>query len=843
MAKNHTAFTTGIPRSGLAALSCIVLSLAVLSLQDYFEEFSLNFTIAYIVLVAGALMFIFVTRQGGGTMEEDENPSAPQRVRTWPVTAAAVAWTLGCGVLSLFPEAHSKILVGGIVATGALLTSCFLLLRRGSMAAAVLPVVAGYLLMFSSPVPYMTHGFYNQTDLLFRFGMPASFLIVMLPAAASMRPAVALAIFLIVGTGLRALSVDQWEGCPRDMMVLIHQAALRFLDGYNPYRIHFCGHDLPLTYLPLLWLSYVPAVLAGLDPRVMSIIYAVCSAIVIYRWKGKKEHAGLFMFLAVVWFFQAEVLWATVFAESAPFWLTACLFMWAVARGKKVEACIFFGLMLCVRHFALLFLPFVLVWFMTTGEGGHGASKRNISFKGLVYPAVSGVIATAVIAPYILANSLAFFFGTFHWLTSFGLVHRDWWDEELSLAPLFYAGRNEHMLLWIQVGLLAAAFLVFLVLAWRRKFAPRFVGGTVWAFCSIAYIGFLLFNLLVWRHLHVMGFMLVMFALAARMIPGEAVPGQDSALGAFFKQRLASGGVRYGALVLIAVINVFGAFVLGRGLYAFFNRADLVKDAAAIQEILEPGDLVVDHSYFNAWPIMEGTPMKPMKLDRAIQYSVRLRSQFPPQFERAVFVTSGNHYVLPHDAPDLTSYMKQISTQKVGKLRVSIYKNSLHGRIVSRLSDNFSWVREVVLRTFDSGPAGGKKELAAEKIDGEFKFPDLDPSYSVAPKHLIILYTPRPCILSFPPLEAELVTRASFPRDGRVWLLTAMDDQSAYPGLEPVKITSTVGHEAKTFVHPNDQGIYTWHVGAVSRDQTVEIAIAAARKQRRFLCFDLVMTE
>ncbi|MFH1435020.1 MAG: glycosyltransferase family 87 protein, partial [Pseudomonadota bacterium] len=811
MKNDRTASMEGAGRSGPAALSCIVLSLAVLSLQDYFEKRSLNFTIAYIVLIAGALMFVFLTKQDGGAGEEDRDRAVPSRARTWPVTAVAAAWTLGCGALSLFTAAHSKLLVGGIVAAGALLTSCFLLMRRGSMAAAVLPAVAGYLLMFSSPVPYMTHGFYNQTDLLFRFGIPACFLVVLLPSVTSMRPAAALAVFLVAGTFLRALSVYQWEGCPRDMIVLIHQAALRFLDGYNPYRIHFCGHDLPLTYLPLLWLSYVPAVLAGLDPRVMSVIYAACCAVIIYRWKGKKEHAGVFMFLAVVWFFQAEVLWATVFAESAPFWLLACLFMWAVARGRKVEACLFFGLMLGVRHFALLFLPFALVWFMTRGgrDDADAAARRNISWKGLVYPAVSGVMATAVIAPAILANSRAFFFGTLHWLTSFGLVHRDWWDQELSLAPLFYAGHIEHMLLWIQIGLLASAFLVFLVLAWRRKFAPRFVGGTVWAFCSMAYIGFLLFNLIVWRHLHVMGFMLVMFALAVRINQGGPAVRQASALEAFFRRRLASAGVRTAALALIAVVNVFGASVLGWGLYSFFNKAGMEKDAMTIQKSLEPGDLVVDQIYFNAWPIMEGTPMKPMVMDRAIQYTVRLRSQFPPQFQRAVFVTSGNHFVLPDDAPDLSGYMKQISVQKVGKLNVSIYKNSLHGKIISRLSDNFSWVREVLLRKLDTGPAGGKQEIAAERMDGEFEFPDLDPSTSVAPRHLLILYTPRLCILSFPPLKAELVTRASFPRDGRVWLQTAMDDQSAYPGLEPVKVTSSTGGQVKAFVHPNDQGIYT----------------------------------
>jgi len=270
--------------------------------------------------------------------------------------------------------------------------------------------------------------------------------------------------------------------------------------------------------------------------------------------------------------------------------------MWAVMRGRKVEACIFFGLMLCVRHFALLFLPFALVWFMTKAERDGETAKRNISVKGLIYPAVSGVIATVVIAPYVLANSLAFFFGTMHWLTSFGLVHRDWWDEELSLAPLFYAGRNEHMMLWIQIGLLAAAFLVFLVLAWRRRFAPRFVGGTVWAFCSMAYIGFLLFNLLVWRHLHVMGFMLVMFALAVRINRGGAAGRRDSALDAFFRRRPASAGVRCALLGLIAAVNVFGALVLAWGLHGFFDRAGIEKDARSIQKILEPGDLVVDHA-------------------------------------------------------------------------------------------------------------------------------------------------------------------------------------------------------------------------------------------------------
>ena len=620
----------------------------------------------------------------------------------------------------------------------------------------------------------------------------------------------------------------------RDMIPLIHNGALAFLDGLNPYRIYYCDHDLPLTYLPLLWLSYLPVVAAGLEPRIMSVILCAASTVLIYQWKGRRRgDDGLFLYIAAVWFFQAEVIWVAVFTESPPYWLFAFLLLWAVVRRRKGAAALALGLMLATRHFALLFAPFAVVWLLLR-EGGDRA--RPLDAGSLVYPAASVAVACLLIAPFVVGSPLAFFFGTFHWLTSFGPTHRGWWDVAVSLSPLFYSAHLEKMLLPLQGAIYAAVFLGFLAAAARKRFSGPWVRRNVWVFAAAAYVIFLVFNSLVWRYLHLMGLALVLYAAATRHLQDAAGAPEGWTEGLFAWLRAAARR-RAAAWVVLAVVVVVGSSVILKGAWGFFHRQDIVESAARISKTVRPGDLLVDYTYFNAWPVLEGTPFPAAELEPMIKHSLRLRSQFPPQFRRVLIVTSGNHFVFPSDAPDLAAYMTVASKERFGRLAMLVLTNPLAGAVVGRLTQSFEWVQAVSLTV--------KGRLyKAEKVGEEaFKFPPLDPRYAIKPGKMPIQMGDRPCVLASPPRDSTLRIVLSIPMRARLWLQTALSDYALWPGLGSVDVGIEGIGPARTISSPDEQGWYVWPVGLANENDRLVLTISSERTKRRFFCFDLVATE
>jgi hypothetical protein len=826
-------FPGAVPRRALGAAGCIVVAMALLSVQDYFDEWSLYFTAAYIALTAGALLLVLLTPSN--PLDEGSAAAAAEPVRSrWAAAALSSAWTAGCAILGRYPQVHSGALIGGAVLAGGILSATLLVLRRGTRQAAALPALASYILMISSPVLYMDHEIYPYRGTLMEVVTMGSYIAVAAPALVRMPPYAALGLYIAAGTALRALGIHQWELDPahRDMIPMIHYGAISFLRGHNPYRLYWCGHDLPMTYLPLMWLAYVPAVLAGVEPRIISLVLSAAAVIVMVLWKGRSRGCEDFvLYLCAVWFFQMEGMWVAIFAESAPFWVLAFLFLWAVLRERRAAAAIFLGLMLSARHFSLLFFPYAALW-MLAGRGG----ERKFDPGRLVYPLLSITIPCFILLPFAAGNAQGFFFGTLHWFTRFGITHKNWWDLQISLAPLFYSIREERMLPWIQGMSFLSIFVLLLILAARRKFSPVYLRGTQWPLLAVGYVVFLLFNSLLWRHLHLMGIALFFFAILARVLPtARGAAAERAGFERFFERVFVAGRLRAAAPALLLAAIAAGGVVLGRSFYGFLDRRGMVKDAAAVTRDLRPGDLLVDYVYLNAWPILEGTPFDTARIPRDVMHSLRLRSQVPALFKRAVIVSSGSHFVVPDDVRDLVGYMEPNPPRRVGSLKVYVFDNPLAGDLTGKLSDHVEWIQSVSL-------AEGGRLLKAQKADEAFSFPDLDPRYMVGVLNLDILLADRACVLVHPPTSATMRVDVKIPFDGRLWLQTALADRAIWPGLAPVDVKVRLGGKERMISHPNDQGFYVWHLGPFTRGEPISVRVSSERKKQRFFCFDLLTT-
>lgn len=87
--------------------------------------------------------------------------------------------------------------------------------------------------------------------------------------------ALPIAAAVLAGLGLRAFDfiAVPIDARRADMIPLVGVAVARFLEGHDPYVLYGMPWPLPLTYMPLTWLAYVPAVLTGIDLRGLNLRY------------------------------------------------------------------------------------------------------------------------------------------------------------------------------------------------------------------------------------------------------------------------------------------------------------------------------------------------------------------------------------------------------------------------------------------------------------------------------------------------------------------------------------------------------------------------------------------
>ena len=85
------------------------------------------------------------------------------------------------------------------------------------------------------------------------------------------RPWVVLGVLVVGDLSLRAFFAREWpiEPWVGDMLPLVQSACDRFLSGLDPYAVHQMQIDsqVPLTYPPGLWLTFLPARMLGVDIR------------------------------------------------------------------------------------------------------------------------------------------------------------------------------------------------------------------------------------------------------------------------------------------------------------------------------------------------------------------------------------------------------------------------------------------------------------------------------------------------------------------------------------------------------------------------------------------------
>lgn len=199
-----------------------------------------------------------------------------------------------------------------------------------------------------------------------------------------------------------------------DIIPTIQVMCERFVQGINPYQEIDFGYKLPPSYMPLVWLPYVPAEILHIDYR-WTMIFIFFTSILFLFYKNIRKNNGIVynsMSLLLVAFFliamvdkEAATLGWTTELLNASFYI---LLIIALLSNNILLKAIAIAVCLLSRYSILFFVP--LIFFIEYVQYG----KRN-SLLLMLYAAV---IFCAVLLIFANKNILTLYEGYKYYSTS-----------------------------------------------------------------------------------------------------------------------------------------------------------------------------------------------------------------------------------------------------------------------------------------------------------------------------------------------------------------------------------------------------------------------------------------
>lgn len=189
-----------------------------------------------------------------------------------------------------------------------------------------------------------------------------------------------------------------------DMLPLIVSGCRSFLEGVSPYGFHSIPHHLIFTYLPGMWIAYLPAVASGFDPRIINLICIIISALVLahsIRDTPKTILLLLPVFLLTPYLqYRHEIYLGVIF-------LVLSIFFALCIRNRWLLGSAAFGYALSTYQFAWILFPFGVIT----------AFRKSGIKKAIAGILISVVFALAIILPFFLSSPDNFIQGIYgHWL-------------------------------------------------------------------------------------------------------------------------------------------------------------------------------------------------------------------------------------------------------------------------------------------------------------------------------------------------------------------------------------------------------------------------------------------
>jgi hypothetical protein len=305
---------------------------------------------------------------------------------------------------------------------------------------------------------------------------------------------------LVLGTIIRLIHMEHIPITPEngDMLPLVQGAIENLFAGHSPYMLYQMPWDVPLTYLPITWLSYIPAYLLDIDLRWTNIAAEVGIAITLI-WLSRQRSTW-----QIAWQHEsALLLWAWLFVQpsvihwdmgnTAPItWLLLSVTLACVVANRERAGVLALGLTAAGTPLVAVFGLFIGLYWLKQ----HGL-RRTIQLLSL-----SALIAALFIVPFLIWSPSDFVQGTYQWFNVIEGWPREKWSETdphiwaviTGFSGEFWSRGTETWLKSIQALIVGGIAVVY----WWRGAQV----GALYGHATAAYLGFMVFNPVLWPYLY-----------------------------------------------------------------------------------------------------------------------------------------------------------------------------------------------------------------------------------------------------------------------------------------------------------------------------------------------------
>ena len=316
-------------------------------------------------------------------------------------------------------------------------------------------------------------------------------------------PAALFATALLLGAAARLVGATALPITPEhgDMLPLVHGALQRLLAGQSPYALYTMPWPVPLTYLPISWLAYLPPALFGLDIRLSNLAAEVCVGVML--WRRSPAVASLWSWM----FLQPSVLnWSL--STTAPIWWGVLAGVLAALFEPRRGVWIWLGLAGATSPFAVIVAPFVVI------------ARRADGWRRLVRGSgIALLVSVAWLAPFVAWDATMVRDGVWLWFNDLARYPRlRWeldhtWASQLGFSGSFWRRGLEGWLKPMQLGILTV---VIGHAWWRRRSGTSLVGAL-----AAALLLFMVFNPVLWPYLYQQAAIAILWACTTLSPPPD----------------------------------------------------------------------------------------------------------------------------------------------------------------------------------------------------------------------------------------------------------------------------------------------------------------------------------
>jgi hypothetical protein len=251
-----------------------------------------------------------------------------------------------------------------------------------------------------------------------------------------------------------------------DMLPMIRGAGEYFLSGENPFNKTYCPWNISFWYLPMMMVYYLPALLAKIDIRFISVLCFAILILLFYYYSRKKGSPLMGFLISIIIISSGLIPFLILSIHTLPYLLVLSCFFIALSEENNKALFFTFAILLMSQKFFWVYVPFILIFLI---------KKQKINFVNLkafaggillgIFPLL--LFPNAVFVTYIdhlkrQSQHISDLKGTYQLVHSLGFAHY----------------LSDHRLLSLVISLFFLSLLIILALKFIKK-------SNLWFFLSV----------------------------------------------------------------------------------------------------------------------------------------------------------------------------------------------------------------------------------------------------------------------------------------------------------------------------------------------------------------------